>query len=1073
MRRLLVANRAEIAVRIIDTAAALGIETIAVHPEDDAATAHVTAADRAVLLPGSGVAAYLDIDAIVAAAIETQADAIHPGFGFLSENAEFARRCAEAGIAFVGPSPEALLLFGDKAQARAQAQAAGVPTTRATSGPTTLQQAQDFWDSLGSSAAVMVKALAGGGGRGMAPVRDRADLEPAFARCASEAKAAFGDGSLYVEQLLEDAHHVEVQIVGDGTGAIAVLGDRDCSVQRRRQKLVEIAPAPWIDAGVRRRLHEAAAALMSSAPYAGLATVEFLVSGDDISFLEVNPRIQVEHTVTEQVTGLDLVEIGLRIADGDTLAELDVRSLPDPTRVAVQVRVNSETLSADGTVHPGTGTLTRFAPPTGRGVRVDTHGYAGYQISPRYDSLLAKLIVTEGSFAQAVRRLRRALGEFDVAGVPVNIPLLQAILARSDFADGAIGTAYVDADLAQLIAEADEYAAPGEHPAASEMATVGGSVRTGGEAPPDGASALTAPMQAVVVDIPVAVGDVVAPGSELLVLEAMKMQHVVAADRAGTIRAIAVHVGDVVETGDYVVALEEDPDAEVADEEAGTIDLDEIRPDLAESIERHLYGLDEGRPEVVAKRHAQGRRMARENIADLVDPGSFVEYGALTIAAQRRRRELQDLIERTPADGIVLGTATIDGQPVAVMSYDYTVLAGTQGYQNHRKTDRFLDLAKRQRLPIVMFAEGGGGRPGDSDISHVAQLEVPTFWTLASLAGTVPIVGIVSGYCFAGNAALLGACDVVIATPEASIGMGGPAMIEGGGLGVYHPDEVGPAAMHYRTGVVDILADDEPAAVAAARDVVGVLTGRRTVGKAHDQRLMRHLVPENRLRSYDVAPVIETLADVDSVRELRGGFGVGITTALARLDGVPVGIMANNSHHLGGAIDADAADKATRFLTMCNDHGIAVISLCDTPGFMVGPESEKTATVRRFGAMFVAGARLTPPIFTVVLRKGYGLGAQAMAGGSMHRPALTVAWPTGEFGGMGLEGAVRLGYRKELEAVEDPSQRRELYETLVAQQYERGKALNMATVFEIDDVIDPERTRELLVQAIAISEGPR
>jgi acetyl-CoA carboxylase carboxyltransferase component len=577
-------------------------------------------------------------------------------------------------------------------------------------------------------------------------------------------------------------------------------------------------------------------------------------------------------------------------------------------------------------------------------------------------------------------------------------------------------------------------------------------------------------------------GQAVTAGRELLVLEAMKMEHVVAAPGAGVITSLAVQVGETVAAGALLATIEPGDDDEPGGSGTAAVDPGQIRPDLDEAIQRHQVGSDSYRQEATARRHAGGRRTARENVADLVDEGSFVEYGALTIAAQRRRRSLADLIERTPADGLVMGTAAVGGRPVAVMSYDYTVLAGTQGIQNHRKTDRLFELARREHLPVVIFAEGGGGRPGDTDTAAVAHLDVTTFRLLAGLSGQVPLVAIVSGYCFAGNAALAAACDVIIATEGSCLGMGGPAMIEGGGLGVVAPGDVGPMSVQVPNGVVDVLVPDDAAAVATARAYLGYVTGPADAaagagpaglagdgaGPAHaDQRVLRHLVPENRVRAYHVRPVIDALFDRDSVLELRPDFGVGIITALARLDGRPVGVIANNPHHLGGAIDADAADKATRFLGLCQAHRLAIISLCDTPGFMVGPEAEKTATVRRFGAMFIAGARLTVPLCAVVLRKAYGLGAMAMAGGDLKAPLLCVAWPTGEFGGMGLEGAVRLGFRKELDTIADPAARQERYERLVAEHYEKGKALSTAAAFEIDDVIDPAQTRHVLTRTLA------
>ena len=423
---------------------------------------------------------------------------------------------------------------------------------------------------------------------------------------------------------------------------------------------------------------------------------------------------------------------------------------------------------------------------------------------------------------------------------------------------------------------------------------------------------------------------------------------------------------------------------------------------------------------------------------------------------------------------MVTGVGSINGalfgperSRAVVMAYDATVLAGTQGMRNHQKTDRLLGLALQHRLPVVLFAEGGGGRPGDTDMPIVAGLHVTTFASFARLNGQVPVVGIAAGRCFAGNAALLGCCDVVIATRGSNIGMGGPAMVEGGGLGVFRPEQIGPSDVQHRNGVIDVLVDDEAQAVAAARHYLGFFQGRTTAWTAPDPLALREVVPENRLRVYDTRAAMAGLADAGSLLVLRSGFGPGIHTALARIEGRPVGLLANNPAHLGGAIDADAADKAARFMQLCNAHGLPLVSLVDTPGFMVGPEAEQTAQVRHVSRMFIAAAHLRVPFFSVVLRKGYGLGAMAMCAGGFHAPAFTVAWPTGEFGAMGLEGAVRLGYRKELEAAAEGPAREALYRQLVAQQYEAGQALNMAATLEIDAVIDPADTRAWLARGLA------
>jgi acetyl-CoA carboxylase carboxyltransferase component len=485
------------------------------------------------------------------------------------------------------------------------------------------------------------------------------------------------------------------------------------------------------------------------------------------------------------------------------------------------------------------------------------------------------------------------------------------------------------------------------------------------------------------------------------------------------------------------------------------------RADLRAVRERHELGLDAARPEAVAKRRERGRRTARENLAELVDVGTFVEYGPLVFAAQERRRSREELIERTPADGLIGGVGEIDGQRCVAMSYDYTVLAGTQGMRGHQKKDRLFELAERSRLPVVLFAEGGGGRPGDVDAPIVAGLDCRAFNLFARLSGLVPLVGIASGNCFAGNAALLGCCDVVIATEDASIGMGGPAMIEGGGLGVYEPAEIGPIDVQDANGVVDLRVADDRAAVAAAKRYLSYF-GEPAAAQdvcVPDQRLLREIVPERRRQIYDVRKVLDALFDEDSVLELRRGFGAGIVTALARVDGRALGVVANQPPHLGGAIDSDGADKAARFMALCDAFELPLLFLCDTPGFMVGPAAEKTATVRHFARMFLVGANLTVPTGTIVLRKGYGLGAQAMAAGGFKAPLFTVGWPTSEFGGMGLEGAVRLGMKRELEAIDDPDERERVFEATVAAAYEHGRGLNMAAYGEIDDVIDPADSR--------------
>jgi acetyl/propionyl-CoA carboxylase alpha subunit/acetyl-CoA carboxylase carboxyltransferase component len=1116
---VLIANRGEIAIRIARAAAEHGQRSVSVYSEDDAAALHTQRSDEARPLRGVGPAAYLDAEQILAAAHAARCDAIHPGYGFLSEQAAFARRCAAENLVFVGPAPDVLDAFGDKARARALAQRAGVPVLPGTDGPTTLAEARAFLAAQRDGAGIMIKAIAGGGGRGMRPVRHENELEAAYARCRSESLSSLGNGDLYVERLLGRARHVEVQVAGDRSGGVSHFWERECSLQRQRQKLVEMAPAPGLAPRLRERLLEAAIALARASGLDNLATMEFLVEAgadDDaaFAFIEANPRLQVEHTVSEEVTGLDLVRIQLDLAAGRTLAELglDLGRVPAPRGMAMQVRINVETMSPDGTARPTGGTLRVFEPPSGPGIRVDTLGHVGYRPSPRFDSLLAKLIVSSrpGGLAEVAAKASRALSEFKIAGVPTNASFLLKLLRHPELLAERIHTSFVEAHASELLGSDEAAPLPTNPPVSSRQVgarvdpndplavlVLGKRARAQSEeasaenaatldstglpeiVAPDGTVPVRAPMAGTIVSVAVRQGDAVGAGEDVVVMEAMKMEHVIPAQIGGLVRSITVSRGDTVVEGHPVAFIEEMAVDAAADDTREELDLDVPRDDLAEVISRQAKTGDAARPGAVARRRKTGQRTVRENIAELCDAGSFVEYGSLVIAARRQRNTLEQLIDTTPADGLVMGVGRVNGHlfPDAtarcvVMSYDYTVLAGTQGKKNHQKKDRMFKLAERERLPIVFFTEGGGGRPGDTDQVFAGNLHTPAFHLFGRLSGLVPLVGITSGRCFAGNAVILGCCDVVIATANSNIGMGGPAMIEGGGLGVFRPEEVGPMSVQTRNGVVDIAVPDEGEAVLAARQYLSYFQGPLAAWHCADQRLLRRAIPANRLRVYDMRSVVNTVADTGSVLELRRDFGVGMITALIRVEGRPIGVVANNPLHLGGAIDSDGADKAARFMQLCDAYDIPLLFLCDTPGNMVGPEAEKTALVRHCCRLYVIGANLTVPFFTVVLRKAYGLGAQAMAGGGFHAPFFAVAWPTGEFGGMGLEGAVKLGYRNELAAIADPAERRQKYEEMVAGMYERGKALNTASLFEIDDVIDPADTRRWITTGLR-SAAPR
>ena len=1107
---VLIANRGEISIRIARAAVDLGFRTVAVYSEDDANSLHTRVADEARALDGTGARAYLDMDQIIATAKGAGCSAIHPGYGFLSEQAEFARRCEASGVTFIGPTVAHLALFGDKARARAAAIAADVPVLAGLDHAVSLEEAQAFLDTHG---ALIIKAVAGGGGRGTRAVTDAHDLPNAWARCRSEAKAAFGVEDVYVEQFLPRARHIEVQILGDLGGAVTHLSERECSVQRRNQKVVEIAPAPCLDEALRRDIIDAALRFAVREQYANLGTFEFLVDTSDdpaqpFVFIETNARLQVEHTVTEEVTGVDLVQTQIRLAAGTTLAALGLED-PDfgtPRGYAIQARVNMETINEDGSVLPSSGTLQAYEAPSGPGVRTDGFGYTGFRPSASFDSLLAKVIAYSPSrnFADAVARGNRALSEFRLDGVRTNIDFLKNVYTHPDLVSGNVHTRWVDEHIAELSvppAEARQRVVPpsdGEPGASAGGGFAGARVDTsdplalfdhdakvkaattlepktpGPEfAGPSGTVGLSAPIQGTIVSLDVSVADQVVAGQPVAVVEAMKMEHVIAADRDGIVREITMAVGDVVREGFPIVFVEEaevDVDAATA---VDAIDPDHIRADLQENYDRHAFTLDENRPEAVARRKARGYRMPRENVAQLMDPGSFKEYWPLIVARQHQRHDMTSLRENTPADGVIAGIGTINADQVGeaaaramLVHYDYTVLAGTQGGRNHYKQDRMFELANRFRLPLVLFGEGGGGRPGDDRIGPGVAFDTHTFTQFSKLSGLVPMIGVTNGRCFAGNTALLACCDVIIATEGSTVAMGGPAMIEGGGLGIYTPEEVGPMSFQVPNGVVDILVADEAEACEVVKQYLSYFQGPVSDWTAPDQRPLRHVVPENRLRLYNMKDIVHTLADESSVLEIREKFGIGVITAFARIEGHPVGIIANNPHHLAGAIDSDGADKGTRFIQLCDAFDIPVVSLMDCPGMMVGPDVERTALVRHCVRMFNAGANLTTPLFGVVVRKAYGLGVQAMCGASSLVGFFTVAWPTAEFAGMNIEGSVKLGYRKELMAIDDPEERRLEFERRVERAYEGAKAVNAATGGGLDDVIDPADTREWIASSL-------
>ncbi len=578
---------------------------------------------------------------------------------------------------------------------------------------------------------------------------------------------------------------------------------------------------------------------------------------------------------------------------------------------------------------------------------------------------------------------------------------------------------------------------------------------------------INAPLTGVVVDLAVTLGEEVQQGQLLAILESMKVQIRIEADCAGVVSAINAVIDESIERDASLFEIDQQSASSSQTLTRSDVSSEGPHPLIAQFEERKELSLDSSRTVARDKRHSKGYRTARENLAALCSPDNFQEYGQFAVAAQRQKHDYQELKTSSAADGIITGIAKINGQKTALVVNDYSVMAGTQGFFHHQKLDRILAVAKEQNLPVIMFTEGGGGRPSDTDVTTVnSGLQCASFGAWAGLSGCVPRIAVANGYNFAGNAALFGAADITIATQSSWIGMAGPAMIEGGGLGSFKPTDIGPIDVQSSNGTVDIVAENEEHAASLALKVLSYFQAApiQTSGtvQANDQGELQCALPENRRQTYAVRAIIDCLRDLNSVTELRPEFGKSIVTCLGRIDGKAIGIMASDCANLGGAIDVDAGQKAARFMTLCNQFGLPIISLCDTPGFMVGPEHETQGAVRKLAEMFTVGAQITVPFYAVVLRKCYGLGAQAMLGGSTSRPLCTLSWPTGEFGAMGLEGAVKLGFSKELSATTDPKEQQALFDKLLADQYRRGQAEEVASVLEIDAVIDPIETRATL-----------
>ncbi|UZD66091.1 acetyl-CoA carboxylase family protein [Marinobacter sp. AN1] len=1071
MEKILIANRGEIAIRIIRAARQLGFQTLAVYAPDDSEALHVSYADDACELPGEGAAAYLDIGAMVSAAQDNECWAIHPGYGFLSENGDFARRCEDGGIRFIGPRPETLDLFGSKVQALKLASDLGVPVMPGTSEPTSLEQARAFAQENGG--AVMLKALAGGGGRGMRVVRSLDDLDEAYQRCRSEAEQAFGNGDLYVERLLHNARHIEVQIVGDGSGKVTHLWERDCTVQRRHQKLLEIAPSPVLPQSMREQILEAAQTMASHARYENIGTFEFLVSDEGFWFMEANPRLQVEHTVTEEITGVDLVQTQIRIAAGRSLSDLGLVSAPQAKGFAIQARVNLEEFMENGTSMPRSGLITGFIPPSGPGVRVDTFGYAGYKTSHRYDSLIAKVIARGESFLSATGTLTGALREFHITGLPTNIPLLGAILGHPTFLQGEYNTSFIETHQSDIQAAIGTFS-PLTPPAAEGAGYDKSHSSQAPSALPmgyDPDEALHAPMEGMVVTVDVEVGDLVQQGQPLVVIEAMKMEQSVRAAYSGRVNAVTARVGDVIKENDILAIIEpDDADSSTGDsikasalpfgeKDAGWgVEVEEIQQRL--TMAQQMGGKDK-----VSKQKAKGKLTARERVQALVDEGSFSEVGALTGFAEYD--EQGNLINVQPAN-FIGGTARLDGRKVTLGIDDFTLRASSGDAAIHGKQIFLENYARDMRLPVVRLLDGAsGGGSVKMALKHgFHYVPINPGWdAVVDNLSLVPVVAAAVGPTVGLGAARLAMSHLAVMVR--GIGQAftaGPPVVKGSTGEDLSLEELGGVGIHAESGVVERLVETEQEAFDVIRKFlsylprnVDELPPRQVCSDPIERReeQLLNAIPRNSRKPYDIHAILEAIFDQGSIFTYSE-YGGSTVTALARLNGYPVGVLATNPLK-GVTMTVEGAQAVTRLVDLCDTFHLPIVSLTDQGGVSIGSAAERRGTIRHGVRAISAIYQARVPQAELILRRIFGVGGAGMV--NRHRASPSWSWPSGTWGSLPSRGGIEAAFSAQLNQAENREQELER----ISQEMEKiASPLRTAESFGVQNMIDPRESRILL-----------
>ena len=1113
LKRVLISNRGEIAIRIARAASGLGMESVGVYAPVDSLALHTRFTDKAVELGGAGsaavdgVSAYLDAAALIRAAKDTGCDCVHPGYGFLAENAEFAQMCAEAGLVFVGPSPAALALFGDKVRARAFAKSLVIPVVPGSAEPlASAAEALALAGELGYP--VMLKAAAGGGGRGMRLVEKNEDMAESFLRCRSEATAAFGDGALFLEKAIARPRHIEVQILGDSRGNVVHLHERDCSVQLRHQKVLEMAPAPGLDPALRERILADATRLARAAAYVNAGTVEFLVSPESGAyyFIECNPRIQVEHTVTEQVTGIDIVEAQFQIASGVTLASMglaDQAAVGAPRGFAVQARV----------VATAPGSITAYKEPTGPGVRVDACGYLGYTPPPQFDPLLAKVIGasnSSASLASALDRTLRALEEFHIAGLSTNLPQLRAMLIHPSMRAGDARTTFLAEH--PTLGTARSVGTSGPLALLDQQATVmgaGAGPRPAPAAPAlevqEGQVAAHSPLTGALVEINVAVGDAVSAGDTLLVINAMKMETLVVAPCSGVVALLAgLAPGDAVQAGQALVVITQTDDngtprvtSRAQAGEATWVPILEAIGTLQE-IAHARFAPTSTDPGVVRQR-SRGKLTCRERISLLLDDDSFREIGS--VAGFASYDEDGNVLDFTPANHVG-GWGKIQGRTAIVCADDFTSRGGHADGAIGAKSGYLDRLSIEMLAPSVRLLDGssGGGsvaamvpaqrKDGESNAQESTgaitagrprvtggggsflpgHLGSSMF---AEQLATVPVVNMLLGSVVGIGAAkaVLGHFSVMVRDIAQLFVAGPPVVSHAMGYDISKED-LGDWRIHCRNGSVDNLAETEEEAAEMTRRFLSYLPSNvyeappvlpRNPSDPSDRRdeELFALVPRKRTTTFDIRKAIRLMADEGSFFELGPLWGTDQVTGFVRFNGYPLGVIASDSQHInGGALTADGCSKLTRHLDVCDLFHIPVLNLVDNPGFAVGLEHETAGTIRKGGEWMIAFAQVSVPIFTVLMRRSFGVAGNNYAT-PRSRPAMRVAWPAADVGGIPPEGGIEAAYKRQLAEAEDPVALRAEINARI--ESARGP-LGPLSRFQIEEIIDPRDTRRLVCE---------